>query len=82
MYLATSVGSKLSSLKPLITNQDKLTKVSLRKNQRKYGSKSRRKLAKRESKIHQKIGRSRKDFQYKTAYKLIKTGKKYFSMRN
>ncbi len=78
IYLATSEGNKLPSLKPLRTNQEKLTKVSQRKNQRKYGSKARRKLAKQESKIHQKIARSRKYLQYKTAYKLIKTGKKVF----
>ncbi len=34
---------------------DKLAKVSQRKNKRKHGSKSRRRLAKRESRIHQKI---------------------------
>ena len=78
IYLATSVGSKLSSLKPLRSNQEKLTKASQRKNKGKYGSKARRKLAKREGKIHQKIARSRKDFHYKTAHKLIQTGKKVF----
>ncbi|WP_307785965.1 transposase [Okeania sp. KiyG1] len=78
IYLATSEGNKLPSVKPLRTNQEKLAKVSQRKNKRKHGSKSRRKLAKRESKIYQKIARIRKDFQYKTAYKLIQTGKKVF----
>ncbi|MEM1169078.1 MAG: transposase [Cyanobacteria bacterium P01_H01_bin.35] len=78
IYLATSEGNKLPSLKPLRTNQDQLTKVSQRKNKRKHGSKSRRKLAKREGKIHQKIARNRKNFQYKTAYKLTRTGKKVF----
>uniref|UniRef100_UPI00343B4725 RNA-guided endonuclease InsQ/TnpB family protein n=1 Tax=Okeania sp. SIO2F4 TaxID=2607790 RepID=UPI00343B4725 len=78
IYLATSEGNKLPSLKPLRTNQDQLTKVSQRKNKRKHGNKSRRKLAKREGKIHQKIGRNRKDFQYKTAHKLTRTGKKVF----
>ena len=78
IYLATSEGKKLPSVKPLRTNQEQLTKVSKRKNKRKHGSKARRKLAKRESKIHQKIARSRKDFQYKTAHKLTRTGKKVF----
>ncbi|NER03868.1 MAG: transposase, partial [Okeania sp. SIO3C4] len=78
IYLATSEGNKLPSVKPLRTNQEQLTKVSQRKNKRKHGSKARRKLAKRESKIHQKIARSRKDFQYKTAHKLTRTGKKVF----
>ncbi len=78
IYLATSQGNKLPSLKPLRKNQDKLAQVSQRKNKRKHGSKARRKLAKREGKIHQKIARSRKDFHYKTAYKLTRTGKKVF----
>nr|WP_293144445.1 transposase [Okeania sp. SIO3I5] len=78
MYLATSEGNLFPSLKPLRTNQDQLTKVSQRKNKPKHGSKSRRKLAKREGKIHQKIAINRKDFQYKTAYKLTRTSKKVF----
>jgi len=77
-YLATSVGEKLPSLKPLRKNQAKLDRISVKRNKRKRGSKSRRKLAKREGKQHQKIARSRKDFQYKTAHKLIRTGKKFF----
>lgn len=35
-------------------------------------------MAKHEGKQHQKIARSRKDFQYKTAHKIVRTGKKYF----
>ncbi len=77
-YLATSDGKKLPSLKPLRKNQDKLTTVSQRKNKRKKGSKARRRLAKREARIHQKIARSRKEFQYKTAHQLVDTGKKVF----
>ena len=42
------------------------------------GSKARRQLAKREGRQHQKIARCRKDFQYKTAHKLVRTGKKVF----
>lgn len=45
---------------------------------KKRGSRSRRKLAKREGRLHQKIARSRKDFQYKSAHKLVRTGKKVF----
>ncbi|NEO78649.1 transposase [Moorena sp. SIO4G3] len=77
-YLAISDGKKLPSLKPLRRNQDKLTTVSQRKNKRKKGSKARRKLAKREARIHQQIARSREDFQYKTAHQLVNTGKKVF----
>jgi putative transposase len=77
-YLATSVGTKLPSLKSLRRNQHQLDKISKKRNKRKRGSKSRRKLAKKEALRHQKIARSRKDFQYKTAHKLVRTGKKVF----
>ena len=78
VYLATSEGQKLPSLKPLRKNQAKLDRISTQRNKRKRGSKSRRKLAKREARQHQRIARSRKDFHYKTAHKLIKTGKNVF----
>ncbi|GJD17599.1 transposase [Rivularia sp. IAM M-261] len=77
-YLATSEGTKLPSLKSLRRNQYKLDKISKKRNKRKRGSSRRRKLAKREGRQHQKIARSRKDFQYKTAHKLVRTGKKVF----
>ncbi|MCC3441194.1 MULTISPECIES: transposase [unclassified Microcoleus] len=77
-YLATSEGVKLPSLKVLRKSQNKLTRISQKRNARKRGSKARRKLAKREGKQHQKIARCRKDFQYKTAHKLVRTGKKVF----
>jgi len=78
VYLATSEGEKLPSLKPLRKNQSKLERISTKRNQRKRGSKSRRKLAKKEAKQHQKIARSRKDFHYKTAHKLVRSGAKCF----
>jgi putative transposase len=77
-YLAISCGFKLPSLKVLRKSQHKLTRISQKKNARKRGSKARRKLAKREGRQHQKIARCRKDFQYKTAHKLVRTGKKVF----
>lgn len=77
-YLATSEGVKLPSLKVLRNTQHKLERVSHKKNARKRGSASRRKLAKREGRQHQRIARSRKDFQYKTAHNLLRTGKKVF----
>jgi putative transposase len=77
-YLATSEGEKLQSLKPLRKNQFRLNRISKSRNKSKRGSKSRRKLAKREARQHQRIARSRKDFQYKTAWKLVRTGKKFF----
>ena len=78
VYLATSDGEKLSSFKPLRKNQASLDRISTKRNKRKRGSKSRRKLAKREARQHQRIARSRKDFHYKTAHKLVITGKKVF----
>jgi len=77
-YLATSEGVKLPSLKVLRKSQSKLTRISQKKNARKRGSKARRKLSKRQGRQHQKIARARKDFQYKTAHKLVRTGKKVF----
>ncbi|WP_293207847.1 MULTISPECIES: transposase [unclassified Microcoleus] len=78
VYLATSLGEKLPSLKPLRKNQAKLDRISKKRNKRKRGSKSRRKLAKKEARQHQKIARSRQDFHYKTAHKLIESGAKFF----
>ena len=82
VYLATSEGEKLPSLKPHRQNQSKLDRISTKRNKRKRGSKARRKLAKKESKQHQKIARSRKDFQCKTAHQLVRTGKKVFFHEN
>ncbi len=77
-YLATSEGEKLPALKSFRRTQSKLTAVSQRKAKKRKGSKSRRKLAKHESRIHQKIARARKDHAYKTSHKLVRTGKKVF----
>ena len=77
-YLATSENTKLPSLKVLRRGKHKLARISRKKNARKRGSKVRRLLAKREGRQHQKIARARKDFQYKTAHRLVRTGKKVF----
>ena len=77
-YLATSEGVKLPSLKSFRKSQSKLASVSKRKANRKKGSKARRKLAKREARVHQRIARSRKDHAYNTAHELLKTGKTIF----
>jgi putative transposase len=82
VYLATSDGEKLPSLKPLRNNQAKLDRISPKRNKRKRGSKARRKLAKREAKQHQKIARARQDFHYKTAHRLVRTGKQVFFHEN
>jgi len=78
VYLATSEGEKLPSLKPLRQNQAKLDRISQKRNKRKRGSKSRRKLAKKEALQHQRIARSRQDFHYKTSHKLVRMGAKFF----
>ncbi len=77
-YLATSEGIKLPSLKSFRKFQGKLAKISNGKSSKKKGSKSRRKLAKREAKLHQQIARARKDHAYNTAHALLNTGKKVF----
>jgi putative transposase len=77
-YLATSEGFKLPSLKSFRKSQNKLAKISKRKSSKKKGSKQRRKLAKREAKLHQQIARARIDHAYNTAHALLRTGKKVF----
>ncbi len=81
-YLATSEGNKLPSVKSYRKNKDELAKISQRKNALKKGSKSRRKLAKREAKKHQQIARARKDHAYKTAHTLVRSQKKVFFVEN
>ncbi len=75
VYLATSEGESLPSLKPLRKNLNKLGKLQTKQNAKKKGSRRRRKLAKREARFHQRIARSRQDFQYKRAHKLVRSGK-------
>ncbi len=77
-YLATSEGKKLPSLKSFRNSQNKLTKISRKKNAAKPGSKARRKLAKKEGKLHSKIASARLDQAFKTAHILLRTGKKVF----
>jgi putative transposase len=78
VYLETSSGEKLASLKPLRKNQAKLDRISRKRNKRKRGKAARPKLAKKEVKQHQKIARSRQDFHYKTAHKLVRSGAKFY----
>ena len=77
-YLATSDGEKLPSIKSFRKSQDRLAKVSRRKAAKKKGSARRRKLTNREAREHQRIARSRLDHAYKTAHKIVRTGKKVF----
>jgi putative transposase len=78
VYLATSSGEKLPSLKPLRKNQAKLDRISTKRNKRKRNSQARRKLAKKEAKQHQKIALSSQNFPYKTADKLVWSAAKFF----
>ena len=75
-YLATSENNKLPAVKSFRKTEKELAKVSNRKSDKNFGSKSRRKLAKREARIHQKIARTRKDHGYKTSHAQVRTGKK------
>jgi putative transposase len=77
-YLATSEVEKLPSLKSFRKSHNRLAKVSKRKATKKKGSANRRRLQSREAREHQRIARSRKDHAYKTAHKLVRTGKKVF----
>ena len=77
-YLATSENGKLPSLKSFRRSEQKLAKVSKRKATKKKGGKSRRKLAKREAREHQRIARARKDHAFKTSHALVRTLKKVF----
>lgn len=78
-FLATSEEELIPARKAYRTSEAKLKKVSQRKSAKKRGSSAKRRLAKREARIHQKIARSRKDHHFKTAHQLTKTmGKKVF----
>jgi putative transposase len=77
-FLALSDGQKIPSLKSFRKTQSKLASVSKRKAVRKRGSNRRRKLAKREAQIHQRIARARKDHAFETAHQVVKSGKKVF----
>lgn len=77
-YLATSKGVKLAALKSFRRSQGELATINRRKTTRKKGSKARRRIAKREARVHQRIARARRDHAYKTAHALMRTGKKVF----
>ncbi len=75
-FLATSEGEFIAARKAYRKNEEKLAKVSKKKSASKKGSKARRKLAKREARVHQKIARSRKDHHFKVATEFCKSDKK------
>ncbi|MDF5730865.1 MAG: transposase [Rhizonema sp. PD38] len=77
-FIATSECELLPSVKAFRKNQDQLAKISQKKSAKKKGSAKRRKLAKKEAKLHQKISRSRLDHHFKTSHRLTRTGKKVF----
>lgn len=73
-----SNGDKVEALKSFRRSSDELVQVSKRKSARKKGSTRRRKLAKREARVHQRIARARKDHAFKTAHQLVRTGSRVF----
>jgi putative transposase len=77
-YFATSEGDKIESLKSFRKSADKLAQVSRRKSAKRVGSNPRRKLALREARVHQRIARARKEHAFKTAHRLVRTGKRVF----
>lgn len=77
-YIATSENTKYKSAKPLRKSLPKLKAVSAKKSSKPKGSRARRQLAERESRIHQRIARQRQNHRYNLAHKLVKTGKKVF----
>ncbi len=81
-FLATSDSQLIPSVKAFRTSQDKLAKISEKKSAKKKRSASRRKLTKKEAKLHQKIARSRKDHHFKTSHQLVRTGKKAFLLED
>ncbi|MDF5727934.1 MAG: transposase [Rhizonema sp. PD38] len=78
VFVANSVGELLPSVKSFRKNQDKLARISRKKAANKKYSAKRRRLAKKEAKLHQKIARSRKEHHFKTSHRLIKISKKIF----
>lgn len=81
-FLATSDSQLIPSVKAFRTNQDKLAKISEKKSAKKKRSASRRKLTRKEAKLHQKIARSRKDHHFKTSHQLVRTKKKVFLLED
>lgn len=77
-FLVTSDAELISARKAYRTSESELKKISQKKSAKKKGSSRRRKLAKREARIHQRIARSRKDHHFQTAHRLARTGKKVF----
>lgn len=81
-FLATSDSQLIPSVKAFRTSQDELAKISQKKSNKKKRSASRRKLTKKEAKLHQKIARSRKDHHFKTSHQLVRTKKKIFFLED
>jgi putative transposase len=81
-FLATSDSQLIPSVKAFRTNQDKLALISEKKSAKKKRSASRRKLTKKEAKLHQKIARSRLDHHFKTSHQLVRTKKKVFFLED
>ncbi len=79
---ASSDGDIEHPRKHFRTAQNQLTKVQRRKDKRRKGSRSRRKLAVIESRIHQKIARQRKQFHNESANRLLSKDVKHIFVEN
>lgn len=77
-YIATSDGEKLPAVKNFRKSETRLNKVKSRRSESLRASKARRRLAKRVARNEQRIARARKAHAYKTAHKLVRTGKRVF----
>ena len=82
IYLAVSNGDIVKSAKPFRLNESDLAKVSTVQESAKKGSRRRKKLARKQARIHQKIARQRKQHRYNTAHKVINSGAKVIFIEN
>ncbi|WP_414581487.1 RNA-guided endonuclease InsQ/TnpB family protein [Scytonema sp. PCC 10023] len=74
---ASSDGDIEHPKKHFRKSQNELRLVQRRKDKRRKGSRPRRKLAKREARVHQKIARQRKQFHNESANRLVSKGAKH-----
>lgn len=70
-FVACSDSTTVKPPKFYRKSEDKLTKLQSKRDNRKLGSKARRKLNQKVAKLHQKIARQRKQWHYELANKLL-----------
>jgi putative transposase len=74
-FLVTDQGKEVEIPQHYRKAQKKLGRLQRSLSRKKKGSKRRKKAVRRVAKAHQKVANQRKDFHYKTAKKLLNTGK-------